>query len=45
MDLLYEHVATMAYFSVHEDDDDLRGFGNSKGGGWSPQVVVALGVT
>lgn len=44
VDLIF-YDTTSACFSTDQEDDDLRMFGHSKEGTWSPQVIVALAVT
>ena len=46
VDLIFFDTTTVT-FSIDEadEDDGLRVYGRPKGGGWSPQVVVALAVT
>lgn len=50
VDLIFYDTTTAA-FSTDENDDEsgeeagIRRFGHPKGGGWAPQVVIALAVT
>lgn len=50
VDLVFYDTTTAAFHIDYEDEDEedelgVRKFGHPKGGGWAPQVVIALAVT
>lgn len=50
VDLVFYDTTTAAFHTDENDDDEgdsagIRKFGHPKGGGWAPQVVIALAVT